>query len=443
MDKRNIESIYPLTPMQQSLLFHHLQAGQADQGFLHLRCTLSGKLQIGALEQAWRNVVASHSALRTSIHEEGLEQHLQVVHRRVTLRWEQIDWTSQSAADQSTLLESFLEADRVRGFDFSQAPIFRLTLLRLEQDTFMLVWSCHHILLDGWSGAIVLQEVFERYRCLCRREEFRVAAVRPYRDYTSWLRRLDLSDAEDFWRNRLRGFLQPTPLPTVAKGSNPNGASRQTYSEHVTLSREATSSLERFVHTHKLTLYTALQGAWALLLSQYSDSQDVVFGSTVSGRPPTLEGADRMVGLFMNSVPIRASIPPGQLLRSPSFQGLLPEKSIVPGCKGKLRRSRDANPNWGAACPLRTKPVAEVPDILTEFIVNELLSGRDGTTIDDDANLLMSGQIDSIGMMRLIDFIEERFDFQVPPEDVTIENFMSVRTMSTYIARQAETSGSA
>ena len=87
--------------------------------------------------------------------------------------------------------------------------------------------------------------------------------------------------------------------------------------------------------------------------------------------------------------------------------------------------------------------MAEVPDILTEFIVNELLSGRDGTTIDDDANLLMSGQIDSIGMMRLIDFIEERFDFQVPPEDVTIENFMSVRTMSTYIARQAETSGSA
>ena len=314
MDKKNIEAIYPLTPAQQTLMFHRLQAGRLDQGFLQLVCTLKGSLRISDLENAWIRVMERHSALRTSIHGEDLDQHLQIVHRRLPLPWVQEDWSEAAKLELPHRLKEFLRTDQERGFDLSKAPIMRLALLKLNEKSYRLVWSFHHILLDGWSGAIAIKEVFDQYQALGRGEELGLPPARPYRDYVNWLNRQDAAKAEVFWRKALEGFSECSLLPTARETSHTNGSPRRTCYRQISLGAGTAAALQNLAQTHQMTFYTMLQGAWALLLNHYSGKRDIVFGSTVSGRPPTLDGADEMVGLFMNTVPMRARFSDDQLL---------------------------------------------------------------------------------------------------------------------------------
>ena len=313
MKAENIQDIYELSPTQQGILFHSLYSPESGVYFVQLCFTLHGLLNVVAFDRAWQQVVARHTALRTSFYWENLDKPLQVVHQQVNLPFVQYDWRGMAAGEQQKQLEAFLESDRKQSFDLSQAPLMRLTLIRVADDSYQLVWSKHHLILDGWSTALVFKDVVEHYQALCQGQDLSFAPSRAYGDYIAWLQQQDLSKAEKFWRQALSGIQAPTPLISLKVDISLD--QKEEYDEQqIKLSAETTTALQSLARQHQLTLNTVVQGAWALLLSRYSGESDVVYGNTVSGRPVDLVGAESMVGLFINTLPVRVTLDAEQSL---------------------------------------------------------------------------------------------------------------------------------
>jgi amino acid adenylation domain-containing protein len=308
MSKRNVEAVYPLSPMQQGMLFHSLYAPESGVYFEQLTCTLRGDLDVSAFQRAWQRVVERHPVLRTSFAWKSLDKTLQIVHRQVELPFERQDWRRFSPDEQEARLEAFLQAERRRGFNLSQPPLIRLALVQTAGDACRFVWSHHHALLDGWSIPLLLKEVLAFYEALRQGQDIQLPPSRPYRDYIAWLQQQDMAEAETFWRRALQGFIAPTRLMVdrVIEGQQDQDRDEQ----ETRLSTATTAALQSLARQHQLTLSTLVQGAWALLLSRYSGEKDVVFGATVSGRPAELAGVESMMGLFINTLPVRAQTPP-------------------------------------------------------------------------------------------------------------------------------------
>ena len=314
MKLENIEDIYPLSPTQQGILFHSLYAPESGVYLMQLSCVLHGNLNVLVFEQAWQEVVNRHPALRTAFYWEDLEQPLQVVHRQVELAIEKYDWRDATTVEQKERLEEFLKQERDRNFDLSVAPLMRVALIEVAFDTYQFVWSKHHLIVDGWSTALILQQVLEIYRTLSNGQAPVANRSRPYGDYIAWLQQQDLKRAEAFWRELLQGVRAIAPLPSPSSPRSqvqPGNALIEApprNEREMKLSTVTTATLQSFARQHHLTLNTLVQGAWAILLSRYTGELDVVFGATCSGRPPTLVGADSMVGLFINTLPVRVRI---------------------------------------------------------------------------------------------------------------------------------------
>jgi amino acid adenylation domain-containing protein/non-ribosomal peptide synthase protein (TIGR01720 family) len=305
---RNVENVYRLSPMQQGLLFHTLYEPDGGAYVVQLNYELVGLLDVAALKRAWERVIARHAALRTAIAWEGLDQPVQVVRRRVELPIVEHDWCGWSVERQQRQHTEFLEQDRRRGFELDQAPLMRLSLVRVGQHRHYLTWSYHHIVLDGWCMPILMEEMFSLYEALKRGEDLRLPASRPYSDYIGWLQRQEPSDSEIFWRDNLAGFTAPTSLPTEHAGEGTDGAGTNYDEYELTLAAAATEALREVARRYHLTLNTIIRGAWALLLSRYSGERDVLFGVTVSGRPAELRGVESIVGLFINTLPLRVQV---------------------------------------------------------------------------------------------------------------------------------------
>ncbi|WP_411143365.1 amino acid adenylation domain-containing protein [Streptomyces sp. x-80] len=312
-DGRTVEDIYPLTPMQHGMLFHRLMDPSSRSYFNQLALLLEGVSDPDALAAAWQRVVDRTPALRTAVVWEQLTEPVQVVHREMTVPVGRHDWRDCTGAEQETLLRELLERDRALGLDLAVPPLIRLTVIRVTDDTVRLVWTSSHLLLDGWSTAAVFAAVGDEYAAAVAGQELRADTPRPFGDYVAWLVAQDADAAEAHWRAALAGFDAPTPLPYDRQ---PAEAHRAQSSEPVTfaLSTGLTERLAAVAREHRLTLSTLVQGAWALLLSRHSGSRDVVFGATVSGRPAELPGVESMVGLFINTVPVRARVAPQQPL---------------------------------------------------------------------------------------------------------------------------------
>ncbi|QHG14920.1 hypothetical protein A6V25_26010 [Nostoc sp. ATCC 53789] len=306
---KNIESIYPLSPMQQGMLFHTLYEPESGVYLEQFCLMLSGNLDITVLQQACVRVMKRHPVLRTLVVWEKQEKPLQVVCKQVELPWQNYDWRSLSLAEQEERLKAFLQADRVQGFVLDKAPLMRFSLIQIADDIYEFVWSFHHLLIDGWSWPILCKEVFAFYNALLKGKYLYLNTPRPYRDYINWLQQQDLRAAEAFWRQQLHGFTSPTRL-LLNRGEAHNLQQPKTYHEqHCCLSATITAALQSQAQQYHLTLSTFVQAAWALLLSRYTDESEVVFGATVSGRPPTLSGVESMVGLFINTLPVRVKVP--------------------------------------------------------------------------------------------------------------------------------------
>jgi hypothetical protein len=310
---KNIEDFYPLTPTQQGVLYQTLYTPHTRVYFQQVSSTFRGRIDGAAFERAWQIVLDRHPALRTSFMWEMAQEPIQVVHKEVRAPLEMEDWRGLKQAEQQRRLEAFLAADRERGLDVSKAPLMRLALIRLADNLCEFVWSYHHLIMDGWSVALVRKEVLDYYAALCRGLELEAERPRPFRDYVVWLRQQNLSQAEAFWRRTLEGFTVATPL-NVQRELHSLPDREEGYDEQqIQLSETTTSALQLLAQQNRLTFNTLVQGAWALLLSRYSGEQDIVFGVVFSGRPPHLSGVESMVGLFVNTLPMRLQVMPQEL----------------------------------------------------------------------------------------------------------------------------------
>jgi len=314
MSEKNIEAIYPLSPMQQGILFQTLYAPASRSYFVQFVCSINSRLNTSAFKHAWQFIIDRHPVLRTAFVWEGFDEPLQVVGKHITLPWEQQDWRELGALQQQEQFESFLKADRENGFDLSQAPLMRCALIQLSDSSFRFIWSHHHLLLDGWSVSRLLNEVVACYEAFDADREPELRYNRPYADYIRWLQQQDASQAETFWREMLKGFTAPTAV-NVDRLPGKGPSRREDHAEQsLVVPEDVTSSLQSLARNHKLTVSTLAQGAWAQILSHYSGELDVVFGSVVSGRQADLPDIESMIGLFINTLPARAQLSPESLL---------------------------------------------------------------------------------------------------------------------------------
>lgn len=303
MSSENRSDTYRLSPIQEGMLFHHLNAKHSGIDIEQIVCTIREPLDLIPLQSAWRRVVERHDVLRTSFHWQRAEDPYQRVHKAVQLPFAVRDLRGLSAEQQEIELQGWLREDRKIGFDLDQAPLFRLNLFRLADDSSTLVWTFHHIILDGRSFPTVLSEVFRTYDAKCRGEEIDLPPVRPYRDYIEWLHSRDLTAAEEFWRNTLRDFASTTRLAVLEEQGGEDGYGE----EEIQLSASASKALHDLAGREGFTLNNAVQAAWALVLSRYNGTSDVVFGATRACRG-SFPGARSMAGTFINTLPVRITV---------------------------------------------------------------------------------------------------------------------------------------
>ncbi|HEX8472999.1 MAG TPA: amino acid adenylation domain-containing protein [Pyrinomonadaceae bacterium] len=309
-DREGIAERYPLTHMQEGMLFHSLYARQSGVDVQQLVCALDERLDVAAFEQAWRRVVERYAVLRTTFRWHNQDEPSQEVHRQVAIPLERHDWRGLSVQERQARLTQYLLKERRRGFDIDQAPLMRLSLFELDGDACQFVWTFHHALLDTRSLRVVLEEVFAFYDVLRVGGDLSLEPARPFRDYVEWLQaQQKRASSEQFWRQDLSGFTSPTPLVGAGLPVNANVAANHAEQE-VQISRELNEALRALARRRGLSLETLALGVWSLMLGRYSGESDVVCGVTRAHRPSTLDGAETMVGLLINTLPARVRVPP-------------------------------------------------------------------------------------------------------------------------------------
>ena len=314
MNSPDVEAVYPLFSMQQGILFHSIYGGDPKMYFQQARYLIQGDLDISAFKEAWQSVLHRHAILRTTFLWEGTDHPVQVVFKQVSLPWKQHDWQGLGDDEKRVRLEQLIDEDRRRGFDLAQAPLMRICVVRIENAVHEIIWSFHHLLIDGWSLSLIVQEMLEAYAALCQGGTPDVRQSRPYSDYIGWLQRQDLESAESYWRKALKGFIALPQFHADVQHSPKIDDDRYGQLEW-RVPAETISGLKKIARENHLTLNTVVQAAWALVLGRYGGCRDVIFGAVVSGRPGDLEDVEEIVGLFINTLPVRVRIDPkAQLL---------------------------------------------------------------------------------------------------------------------------------
>jgi hypothetical protein len=305
----NVEDVYKLTPFQEGILSRALSKPDSGAYIEQFICRLTGELDPALWEQAWQRVFDRHQVLRTIFLWEEIDEPLQVVREKVSIPWQREDWRRMGEETRQATFERLLKEDRREGFDLAQAPVSRMRLLRESDESWRFVWTFHHLHLDGWSTSLVVREVFAEYAAL-RAGTAKPASssqAPPFRDYVALVQSQDATKAETFWKDQLAGFTEPALLRV-----HDDNASDESEGERYRREERASSSaaIRTMALEHGLTLNTFVHGAWALLLARYTNQNDLVFGSTVSGRPATMTGVENLIGCCINTLPLRISIDP-------------------------------------------------------------------------------------------------------------------------------------
>ncbi|WP_234425521.1 non-ribosomal peptide synthetase, partial [Streptomyces kebangsaanensis] len=373
-DGRHVADVLPLTPLQAGMLFHGL-VDTAGAYFDRTAVRLSGVADPHAFAAAWQQVADRTGALRTSVHWQGLPHPVQVVHHRVELPVTHLDWRHLTPEQRERETGELLAADRAAGMDLTTAPLTRITLAALPGDEILLLWSSHHLILDGWSTGQLLTEVCERYAALTGGREAPAPVRRPFSDFLRRLRDQDEAAAEAYWAGALAGFPARTPLPydrTPAEAHRARAAAtvRRQLDERVSVRLRETAARAG------LTVNTVIEGAWALLLARHGGRDDVVFGTTVSGRPAELPGVEAMIGMFINTVPTRIEVSGG---------------GVASWLRGVQERQSDARRFDFLALP-RIQALSEVPAgealfdsmvVFENYPVDESATARTGVRVEE------------------------------------------------------------
>ncbi|WP_197043308.1 non-ribosomal peptide synthetase [Saccharothrix sp. NRRL B-16314] len=312
----DVVDVLPLAPLQQGLHFHaHYDEQGSDVYTIQAALELGGAVDSAVLRDAVKTVLRRHDNLRAYFVTGDGGQAWQVIPGEVELPWTEVDLTGLVEAERSAELGRLLAEDRATRFDLARPPLLRCTMIRLTEDRHRFVITVHHILVDGWSMPLLIGELFELYNV--RGDDTTLPVVTPYRDYLAWLSKQDVRASEQVWREALADLGDPTLVVPADPARDPAPPKRWT----LDLPRELSTGIAAAARRSGLTVNTVVQGAWALMLSHLTGRDDVVFGATVSGRPPELPGVEKMLGLFINTLPVRVRIDPAAPLAA-LFAGL-------------------------------------------------------------------------------------------------------------------------
>lgn len=317
---KNVDDVYPLSPMQGVMLFHALSATGADALVNQFAYELRGEVDLDALGRAWQALADAHPVLRTVFLWKDLKAPLQAVRKRVTVPVTHLDWTDRDPDAQHTALAELRAEDRRERLDPGRAPLLRVILVRVARDRAFMVWTSHHLILDRWCFTTVFEDLFAAYEAIRRGDPPPSRRGGRFRDYVAWLSSRDAADAESFWRDLVGDVDAPTTLAAprdAASSPRRDGASSPPPDPptvtpvSVPVSADTTGRLRELARGLGVTLSMLVQGAWALVLHEVTGRSDVVFGVVASGRPPELPGIETMLGSFINNLPVRVGVDPG------------------------------------------------------------------------------------------------------------------------------------
>ncbi|MEM8906259.1 MAG: amino acid adenylation domain-containing protein, partial [Bacteroidota bacterium] len=306
--RANIAHLSRLSPTQEGMLFHHLYDTDSKAYTEQLIVDLLEAPDLDALRAAWNHVIQQHSILQARILHEELNVPVLVVDKSVTLPFEVLDWSDLTSEQQDQQTQRFIERDMQRGFDFSQAPLMRITVLRLANDQYKMVWTYHHIILDGWSMPIVVESLLNAYNQIVQKKELLPTSVDRYDEFVNYLYAKNKYKEQRFWQEYLQDFDTPSLLPFVKHTTDRNKGQSEAADLYLHFENDFTQQVKQFAQANRLTVYTLLQGIWSFLLSKYTGNEDVAFGVTVSGRPADLDSSENRVGMFINTIPFRTQV---------------------------------------------------------------------------------------------------------------------------------------
>ncbi|KRV44960.1 non-ribosomal peptide synthetase [Bacillus sp. TH007] len=311
-----VQDMYYLSPMQEGMLFHTLH--HQEKGFYveQMDMNVKGTLRSDLLEKSMNIIVERYDIFRTVFLHEKVKRPVQVVLKNRPFQLDIVDIQDLSESEQLERIDRFKQKDQLRGFDLSKDLLMRASVFQTGPSSYRWIWSYHHILLDGWCFGLVVQELLAIYHALLHDVPYRLEPVKPYKEYIQWLEKQDKQASLEYWTQSLAGFEGQSTFKEQRKQTNEHELGEIEWA----MSKEETAALSELALQQNATLSSALQSIWSILLSRYQRSNDVLFGTVVSGRPADLAGVDRMVGLFINVIPRRI-----QLTDQMTFRSLLSE----------------------------------------------------------------------------------------------------------------------
>ncbi|WP_415401830.1 amino acid adenylation domain-containing protein [Tateyamaria sp. SN3-11] len=306
----DVEDVLLATPLQHRILLHSMR--RPETYFDQLRFTIDGPLDWEIMQRSWDMVQQRHKALRTTFGFAADDRPLQIVHRTSRMAWHSLDWRDLPKAEAARLIPGVMDADRAKGFDVEAGPLMRMHVVRLTETHYEWIWSAHHLVLDGWSVSVVMQDWQAIYAAMVKGDAPQLAPAADPSDYAAWLDRLDLNAARDYWADHLTG----ADATFVAdSGTSDPAAVQAPGTDRIDLGAQDQARLGDLARDLGSTVGTIAQAAWALVLRRYGHSGPVLFGLTVSNRPPEVPGAENLVGMMINTLPVRVDIDPSETPR--------------------------------------------------------------------------------------------------------------------------------
>ncbi|MEM9547609.1 MAG: condensation domain-containing protein [Bacteroidota bacterium] len=303
-ERTKVDAILPLSFMQVALLFHSLSAND-DQGFIHVKVDLIGSLDVNKLRKSWDFLAKRHDVFRSSVHWEKIKSPVQVIHKEVDHQWQNVDLRSFSDKEKKDQIVQYLIEDKNQGFDFNKATISRIRIFQLADDRHLMVWSCHHLLWDGWSSANVIRELAEVYKSDLSSHTLPLAAIPSSKEYFRDQKENDTNGAKSFWNEYMKGFESPS---LVSKQISSVATSSSFETMNFAFHEEGFEKIDAYAKNNNLTITSVLQMAWSIVLNGMEKSNDVAFGNILSVRSPRLKNAELMCGLFTNMLPVRVQL---------------------------------------------------------------------------------------------------------------------------------------
>jgi amino acid adenylation domain-containing protein/non-ribosomal peptide synthase protein (TIGR01720 family) len=305
--KGRIEGIYPLSSLQEGMLFHGLISSGSGTYINQFTLDLY-QVDITLFRKSWESVLQVHNILRSAFYHDALGIPIQCVYRHAEFELTVLDYTSLNEEQQNAALNEYIKTDSNRDFDLKTAPLTRFSLIRLSAEKSKMVWTTHHIIFDGWSLSVLLEEFLTNYELLASGNQIPSNNVDNFGDYIQYLQKINKADEESYWRTYLTSVKQSTLLPFIKNQSVRTKGFGTYQSVAFQPDAEAVKRIKEYARKTHITVNTVMQGVWAYLLSYYTQNDHVVYAVTVSGRPDDLDNVEQRVGMYINTLPLHAHV---------------------------------------------------------------------------------------------------------------------------------------